>query len=107
MQLIENLPENENLEVFFDNYFTGIPLLLELKKRGKCALGVVKSNRMSGTILKSKKDLKKEGRGAMDSRVSKSGKVAIVRWHDNNDVNAASTFIGIGEVDKVKRWCKK
>ena len=35
----------------------------------------------------------------MDSQVSKSGEVAIV--------NDASTFVVIGEVDKVKRWSKQ
>ena len=45
--------------------------------------------------------------GAMDSCVSKSGDIPIVRWPDNNVVNVASTFVGMGNIDKVKRWSKK
>ena len=62
---------------------------------------------MSGATLKSKGDMKRQGRGAMDSCVSKSGDITIVRWQDNNVVNVASTFVGIGNMDKVKRWRKK
>ena len=45
--------------------------------------------------------------GAMDSCVSKSGDIPVVRWPDNNVVNVASTFVGMGNIDKVKRWSKK
>ena len=62
---------------------------------------------MSGAIFKSKGDMKRQGRGAMDSCVSKSGDITIVRWQDNNVVNVASTFVGMGNIDKVKRWSKK
>ena len=102
MRLVENLPERENFKVYFDNFFTSIPLLIQLKEKGFHALGVLKTNRMSGAILKSKGDMKRQGRGAMNSCVSESGDVAIVRWQDNNLVNVAPTFVGMG-----KQWSKK
>ena len=43
----------------------------------------------------------------MDSCVSKSGDITSVRWQDNNKVNVASTFVGMGNVDKVNKWSKK
>ena len=43
----------------------------------------------------------------MDSRVSHSGEVTIDRWQDNNMVNVTSTFVGIGNIDKVQRWSEK
>ena len=107
MGLVENLPERENFKVYFDNFFTSIPLLIQLKEKGFYALGVLKTNRMSGAIFKSKGDIKCQGRGAMDSCVSKSGDITIVRWQDNNVVNVASTFVGMGNIDKAKRWSKK
>ena len=61
----------------------------------------MKTNRMSGAILK------RQGRGAMDSCVSKSGEFTIIRWQDNNVVNVASTFVGMGNIGKVKQWNKK
>ena len=62
---------------------------------------------MSGAILKPKGDMKRQGRGAMDSFVSKSGNITIVRWQDNNVVNVVFTFYGMGNIGKVKRWRKK
>ena len=106
MHLVENLPQRENFKVYFDNFFTSIPLLIQLEEKRFHALGVLKTNRMSGAILKSKGDMKCQGRGAMDSCVSKSSDITIVRWQDNNVVNVASTFVGMGNIDKVKRWSK-
>ena len=62
---------------------------------------------MSGAVLKSKGDMKHQGRGAADSCVSKSGDITIVRWQDNNVVNVTSSFVKMGNIDKVKRWSKK
>ena len=62
---------------------------------------------MSGAILKSKVDVKPQGRGAMDSCVSKSGDITIAKWQDNDVVNVASTFVAMENIDKVKRWSKK
>ena len=107
MRLVEKLPERENFKVYFDNFFTSIPLLIQLKEKGFHALGVLKTNRMSGAILKPKGDMKRQGRGAMDSFVSKSGNITIVRWQDNNVVNVVFTFFGMGNIGKVKRWRKK
>ena len=107
MHLVEKLPERENFNIYFDNFFTSIPLLIELKEKGFHALGVLKTNGMSGAILKSKGDMKCQSRGAMDSRVCKSGNITTARWQDNNVVNVASTFVGMGNIDKVKRWSKK
>ena len=105
MRLVENLPQNENFKVYFDNLFTGIPLLAELKNKG--SLGVLKTNRMGGAVLMSKSEMEKGGRRTMDTRLSKDKNTCIVRWQDNNMVNIASTFVGIGDKDKAKRWNKK
>ena len=93
MRFIENLPERENFKVYFDNFFTSISLLIQLKEKGFHALSVLKTNRMSGAVLNSKVDMKCQGSGAMDSCVSKSGDITIFRWQDNNVVNVASTFV--------------
>ena len=50
MRLVENLPENTN----FGNFFTSVPLLLELKVKGVFSLAVLKTNPMSSIVLKSK-----------------------------------------------------
>ena len=62
---------------------------------------------MEGTVLTSKCKIKKGGRGPIDTRVSKYKNICIVRCKDNNMVRIASTFVGNGDKDKVKRWSKK
>lgn len=104
LRLAENIPRFSNYKVCFDNYFTGFPLIRELQKHGILSLGVIKANRMQGCIMKSKNELKKEGRGAMDSRTSKEGDLTVVRWCDNGIVQLASSFVSIGTCDKVRRW---
>ena len=50
MRLVENLPERYNFKVYFGSFFTSIPLLIQLKEKGIHALGILKTNRMSGAI---------------------------------------------------------
>ncbi|XP_070390691.1 piggyBac transposable element-derived protein 3-like [Dermacentor albipictus] len=104
MRLVEAMPKGKNLKCFMDNYFTSVPLILQLKEMGILASGTIRANRLLKCCLKSEKELKKEGRGSMDEKVSTKGDIAIVRWQDNGVVNMASTQIGIGNVGKVKRW---
>lgn len=94
MRLVENIQRHKNFEILFNNFFTSVALLLELKALVIHALGVMKSNPMAGAASKSKKAMGKEGRGSLDSRVFNSGEVVVVHWHDNNSTNVASTFAG-------------
>lgn len=104
MRLSEAMPTHKNLKFFFDNYFTSIGLLRELKALGILATGTIRGNRLMGCSLKSEKELKKEGRGSMDEKVIEEGDVVLVRWLDNGVVNIASTQVGAGEVGVAKRW---
>ena len=61
---------------------------------------------MEGSVLMSKSEMQKGGRGTMNTRVSKDKNISIVRWQDKT-VNIASTFVRIGDKYKVKRWNKK
>ncbi|KAG0414983.1 hypothetical protein HPB47_007864 [Ixodes persulcatus] len=104
MRLVEHLPKFKNFKCFFDNYFTSVPLLRELKAVGIWAVGTIRANRLQGCALKSEKEMRREGRGSLDAKVVREGDVTIVRWQDNGIVNVASTFVGIGEATTVRRW---
>ena len=84
-------------------------LIKDLKGDRILALGVLKSNRIEGCMLKIEKELKNKGRGSSDTRVSQSGDITVVRWLDNGIVNLTSSFAGTGNPHTVKRWkaCKK
>lgn len=106
LQLCETVPQMANYKLYFDNYFTTIPLLVELKKVGIFATGTVRSNRLRDVVMKDQKALEKEGRGAVDYRVSQVDGINLctVRWLDNKVVNCLSTIHSHEPIDPVKRW---
>jgi hypothetical protein len=48
IRLTQSVPQHHNYKIFFDNWFTNVPLKVYLKKEGLLALGTVKANRVSG-----------------------------------------------------------
>ena len=69
------------------------------------AVCTVRSNRLEKCPLKTEKELRKEGRGAMDFMLSDDG-ILIVKWYDNKEVTVASNSYGVQPVNTVKRWDK-
>ena len=61
-RLTRFLPENGNYKVFFDNIFTSIQLIIDLKNDGIWAVGTIRKDRLKGAqhYLLSEKDLKKK-----------------------------------------------
>ena len=49
----------------------------------------------------------REGRETCDQVVSKDGDVVLIKWVDNRSEIMVSNFVGVGNVDTVKRWDKK
>ena len=107
MRLVESLPEWENFKVYFDNFFTSIFLLIQLKEKGFHALAVWKQIKclVQSWNLRVTWSAKVEVQWTV--AYLKSGDITFVRWQNNNVVYVASTFVGMGNIDKVKRWSKK
>ncbi|KAM7298436.1 piggyBac transposable element-derived protein 2-like [Ixodes scapularis] len=66
LHLAQRIPSGLGHKLFFDNYFTSVPLLREMLKKKIFAAGIVRSNRCEKCPLMSEKDLKKKGRGSSD-----------------------------------------
>lgn len=92
--------------IFFDNFFTTVPLLHQLQSRGIRGTGTIRENRMSKCPILSKSDMKKKNRGDCDYR-SCDNKVVIVKWHDNNAVNVASNNVPVEPFHQVSRYSQK
>lgn len=90
---------NNNRIVYFDNFFTSIPLLEKLKVERTLACGTIRSTR-KGTP-KNMIDDKKLKRGDFDYRFSSMG-IGFFKWKDNKVVHLASNFHG-NETAVVKR----
>lgn len=91
---------NKNHEVYFDNYFTSVPLLEYLKVNGVHAAGTVRMNRKALPVGLNE-DL---DRGESDFRVSKDSLV-LAKWQDNKPVFVLSNFHGT-EISSVERTQK-
>ncbi|CAH1976426.1 unnamed protein product [Acanthoscelides obtectus] len=92
--------------IFFDNFFTTVPLLEELLRHNIRGTGTVRENRMSKCTVQSKTDMKKTTRGTYDYG-STENKVLIVKWNDNNIVNVATNNLQVHHIHHVSRLQKR
>ena len=56
-------------KLYFDNYFTTLPLLHFLKSKQICVVGTIRANRLTDCPLAANEDLERQGRVALDYRV--------------------------------------
>lgn len=106
MHLAERIPSKQNHVMFFDNYFTSIPVLRALLDKGMYAAGTIRNNRTQTCPLNKEKKLKAQGRGSIDCLVTKAGKIALTRWMDNGTVTLASNYVAVEDEDTVSKWSK-
>lgn len=107
VKLCETLPKQQEFTVYFDNWFTCFELQLLLKSWGIWSVGTVRSNRLRNCTLKSESELKKEGRGSVDSRYDSKNGISVVRWMDSSAVQLSSTHVAVEPVSTIRRWDRK
>ena len=90
-------------QLYFDNYFTSIPLLAKLLDHDTYACGTIRTNRKQYP-----KDISEEAkrlrRGEFLFR--QSGNIVAVAWKDNKVVNIASTLASPDDTTTVNRTQK-
>ncbi|XP_039278703.1 piggyBac transposable element-derived protein 4-like [Nilaparvata lugens] len=109
MRLVRDIPRNCHYKLYFDNYYTTLPLLAELEKREIHSLGTFRCNRFPGVLLSNEKDMNKKARGFSEecSTIYEGVEITAVGWKDNKTVSLASSFVGKGPVSKVRRFDRK
>jgi len=55
IRLTKNVPNNKNHRIYFDNYYTSVPLMEHLYDRGILGLGTVRRNRVPNNQLPDEK----------------------------------------------------
>ena len=86
--------------VYFDNYFSSLPLFETLFQRDTYACGTVRSNRKGWpAYFKQKKCVKKPG----DTLVRRKNSVQAIAWYDRKKVLVASTAHDSSTVEKTRR----
>ncbi|XP_035457403.2 piggyBac transposable element-derived protein 3-like [Spodoptera frugiperda] len=109
VRLSRTIPEGLNYKLFFDNWYTSLPLLTYLNKKGILPIGTIKANRIPGYKVPVEKDLKKKGRGTTVEKLTTidNTDISVVTWYDNRVVNLASTYVGSKPSSEVRRFNKK
>lgn len=108
MEMIEELLEPDlPYHFFFDNLFTGLQLLYDLKERGYGGTGTMRENRLpKKKTIPAKNTLKNKEKGYFTSRVTNGG-IVVCHWKDNNVVTVASNSVGVRPVERVFRYSAK
>ena len=96
LHLAQNIPSDQNFLLFFDNWFTSIPLLQHLAERGIWYCGTVRMPMLTGlpkSVLDDKHIIKNIT-GSYEEHKLQHGnsEVILIRWYDNKIVNLVSTF---------------
>lgn len=109
LHLAECIPPFKNHKLYFDNWFTSLPLIDHLASRGIWCTGTVRHNRLPCLTFRSDKHLQAHGRGSYDEWEStfENNKVTAIKWFDNKSVHLASTFATSSPVDKCSRYDRK
>ncbi|KAF0302417.1 Chimeric ERCC6-PGBD3 protein [Amphibalanus amphitrite] len=96
------------LKLYFDNYFTSLPLIKHLTLCGYGATGTIRDNRLPKSCpAAAVKSMKALVRGSVSVCGDTSNGISVVRWKDNSVVTVASNMAGSGPLQTVKRWSSK
>lgn len=109
IRLLRIVPEFQNYIVCFDNYFSTLPLIAQLSKKGIHAVGTMRRNRLKNDKLPKDKVIMSLGRGSSFEMVTEVEKteVVCVTWRDTKVVNLVSNFVGANPLQSVERFDKK
>ncbi|XP_047124186.2 piggyBac transposable element-derived protein 1-like [Hydra vulgaris] len=96
-RLSQIIPDHMNHIVYFDNYYSTLPLMIYLYSRGIYSLGTVRANRIANCKLPTDKEVAKKPRGFLTEYVgSRYGvDLSTTLWKDNKGVRLASTYVGV------------
>lgn len=104
---IPAMPDGLKAKIFFDNFFCSVELIQYMSSKNYETLGTIRKDRLRNCPLKNEKELKKEGRGALDHKTDVKAGITVVRWIDNKVVTLASSFMGVEPMGSVKRYDRK
>ena len=107
--LSQIIPNHKNHIIYFDNFYTTLPLIVYLYSRGIYSLGTLRSNRIANCKLPTDEEVKKEPRGYSTEYVGSCHGVELstTLWKDNKCVRLASTYVGIQPFKDVEHSTRK
>nr|XP_032514798.1 piggyBac transposable element-derived protein 1-like [Danaus plexippus plexippus] len=110
VRIARMVPRNVNHIIYFDNFYTSVPLVTYLAKEGIFSLGTVRVNRLRNCKLPEKNTIMKKNvpRGFYEENVAAVDDIDVsaVVWKDNKPVNLLSTYVGAEPATTVTRFDK-
>lgn len=73
LHLAESIPGMNNHRLYFDSWFTSVPLIAHPASRGIWCSGTVQARRLEGLTFKSDRQLAAQGTGCHDEWETKTG----------------------------------
>lgn len=111
LRLARGIPRQVGHIVYFDNFYTSVPLVFYLATQGILSVGTVQQNRIPNSKLPDKKQFmnKSTPRGAHEERVTtfQGVDMSVVAWKDNKVVTLLSSYVGALPLNNVSRYDKK
>ncbi|XP_063384488.1 piggyBac transposable element-derived protein 3-like [Cydia fagiglandana] len=111
LRLARVIPRMRNHIVFFDNFYTSLPLVYHLAKQGIHCVGTVQQNRLPNCRLPDKKEMLKASvpRGTHEERITHFDGIdfSVTAWKDNKIVTLLSDYIGSEPMGISARYDKK
>lgn len=104
----QSLSHYRNHKLFFDNWFTTLPLLKKPTNMVNWVVGTIRSNLTQICLLQPNKNLQKNGRRvALDYWVDHNSGVVVVKWMDNKVVELALNFVRVEPMSTWVQWWDK
>ena len=103
-ELLQVVANARKHDAYFDNFFTSLPLLEELKNMSLPATGAIRNNRAPGLPSPSKAEMAKKNCGFMS--VCSTNDVCLVSLVDNKVVTVASNHLAHKPSQNCKRYSR-
>ena len=104
LRLAKNIPTDKHYLLYFDNWFTSLPLVCHLAKSKIFRLGIVR--RLPGCDLPSDKDMKKNGKGIHIEKESDidSTTLRAIKWLNRKGVTLLTSFDSAYPIKTTQRY---
>lgn len=111
IKLSRCIPRSQNHILYFDNFYTSLPLMYYMAKEGISCLGTVQRNRLGKNCkLPSREEVMKKSvpRGSYEEYITNYDgiEMSAVSWKDNKQVVLLSTYVGASPVGTIERYEK-
>ena len=102
--LLQNVPRNKWIKLYFDNWYTGVDLVKTLHEQGIACLGTVRANRLPNCKMTPDPAMKRKGRGTVELWTTNydGTELRAIKWFDNRGVKLLTTFEAVDPADCFK-----